>query len=520
MENKQEKIWICDLEGDHLKYKITTLWCVVAYDRTEQVYHISVPPEWYTIIEELINCEGDSVGLPLPDSYMLYDNHRDLLECMRDEPDKIVFHNGINFDFTVIDKLYPDLKIPIEKYEDTFIMSSLSQPDRYIPLGAKGPHSIDAYGRRAKMGKPGHDDWSKFSISMLYRCIEDVNIGNWTWDYLVKEMGGWDWSQSLGLEYGTARYHSKQEMNGCPFNLEYALKILQQIDEEIAELSRELLKIIPLSIGQPYAGPVNKPFKINGDYCTNLLKWFDKEEADCIKVSGPFSRITYEKINLDSSKQVKEYLKTQGWIPREWNYKKKNGRFVYEGKDRVKTSPKLTEDSYGSIKGGIGQQVARRNILSHRRTLLKSKDPKKEDTHGLINLIRDDGCIPAEGVPQAAVTGRYRHSKIVNIPAANIEKETGRLIFYPEKQKVPYGTELRSMFYCPDEDYVMVGIDASGLEARMEAHYCYPYPGGKEYAFDILDGDIHEKNAVFFDTDRNGAKSPKYALIVSACKTH
>lgn len=62
----------------------------------------------------------------------------------------------------------------------------------------------------------------------------------------------------------------------------------------------------------------------------------------------------------------------------------------------------------------------------------------------------------------------------------------------------------------------MVGCDAKALEARMEAHYCYTFKGGKAYAAELIDGDIHEKNAEIFGTDRNGAKSPKYALTYGA----
>jgi DNA polymerase I-like protein with 3'-5' exonuclease and polymerase domains len=72
------------------------------------------------------------------------------------------------------------------------------------------------------------------------------------------------------------------------------------------------------------------------------------------------------------------------------------------------------------------------------------------------------------------------------------------------------------------DDYVMVGCDASGLEARMEAHYCYNFEGGKEYAYELLEGDVHKNNAVLFglatsieectDQQRDDAKSPKYLL--------
>jgi DNA polymerase-1 len=67
---------------------------------------------------------------------------------------------------------------------------------------------------------------------------------------------------------------------------------------------------------------------------------------------------------------------------------------------------------------------------------------------------------------------------------------------------VTLGCEMRSLFKAPRDGYVVVGYDAAGLENRVEAHYCYPYEGGKEYAQEIVSGDPHTKNAfIFFGDD-------------------
>lgn len=513
MKTKKEIIWIGDLEGDGLKYEITTVHCMVFYDISTGVYHISVSSEWVEEIREF-NGMGIRSGLPTDGiTWTLYRSHTELINKVKDQADKIIFHNGINFDFPAIKKVL-GVHIPDNKQGDTFILSSLYNPDRPRPKGCKGPHSIKAWGKKFGTEKPTHKDWSKFSISMLYRCIEDVKIGTQTYLHLKEKMDKWGrWEESIRLEYATARYHAQQELNGCPFNKIYAWRVFNQIKIEMWGLSDILLERIPKKIKLEYKDPLRKPFKANGEYSVNLLKWFNHEEANRIGVSGPFTRINWVEIELDSDKQIKEYLFTQGWMPKKWNYKKdKSGRVIYDNtRQKIKTSPKLTEDSYKSIKGDTGKLVARYNILKHRRGLLKSK--KNPTTKGLLNLIRDDGCIPAEGVPQAAVTGRYRHSKIVNIPKAKSDKVTGELIYYPAKQKIPFGTEFRSMFWCPDSDYVMVGVDAKGLEARMEAHYCYKFKGGEEYAHDLIDGDIHTKVMKMFEIDdRDIAKNGKYCL--------
>jgi DNA polymerase I-like protein with 3'-5' exonuclease and polymerase domains len=203
-------------------------------------------------------------------------------------------------------------------------------------------------------------------------------------------------------------------------------------------------------------------------------------------IKGPYTKVSFERFNLNSHSQIKDYLLTQGWKPTQWNFNKKT---------KEKTSPKLTEDSFSSIKGEFGQLIARRNVLTHRRnTILNIKDP---DNKGWINQVRGDGKIEASANPCGCNTGRYQHRVVVNVPKAS--------------EKVVYGKEMRSLFKVP-RGYSMVGVDASALEARTEAHNCFSFQGGKRYAHELIEGDVHSANARLFGTDRDGAKSPKYAL--------
>jgi hypothetical protein len=422
--------WVGDLEADGLKFECTQVWCIVNYDLDTKVYHISVPKEWFYFFSGYMN-EDIKPSLPLPDKYILYESHTAHLRAM-EEIDTLVYHNGINFDLMAIQKLYPWWSC--KKMEDTFVLSSLFNPDRPTPKGAKGPHSIDAWARRFNMWKPEHDDWSKFTLSMLYRCVEDVKIGVKTWLHLDKKRKEWDWEQAIALEYGVAKYHAQQEMNGCPFNLKLAYELLDRLDKEIVELEERILIDIPPNCKMEYSVEVKKPFLKNGDYSASTYEWFCDQPYELSTVHAPFTRISFQPINLNSDQQVKAYLLTQGWKPTTWNYKKDNKtkRWVYDNMGKkIPTSPKLTEDSYGSIKTGIGKLLARRSILLHRRrTISNIKDPENK---GLISFIRSDGRIPAEAAPQATNTGRYRHKKIVNIPKA--------------KEKIVYGKEMRSLFY-------------------------------------------------------------------------
>lgn len=203
-------------------------------------------------------------------------------------------------------------------------------------------------------------------------------------------------------------------------------------------------------------------------------------------IGGPFSKVTFEQTNINSPVQLKEFLLSQGWVPTSYT---------------EKGSPQITGDSFGSIKGGLGQLLAERAVLKHRLGMLFNINDKTGELKGWINVVRDDGRVEAGGVPQATNTGRYRHSGVVNVPKA--------------KDDIPYGPEFRGLFIAKP-GYKFLGVDAAALEARIEAHYCYTMPGGKEHAEALLEGDIHQRTADKLGISRDQAKTVKYAVTYGA----
>jgi DNA polymerase-1 len=97
-----------------------------------------------------------------------------------------------------------------------------------------------------------------------------------------------------------------------------------------------------------------------------------------------------------------------------------------------------------------------------------------------------------------AVSGRCTHSNpnLAQVPAV----------------RSPYGGRCRELFTVPD-GYSLVGIDASGLELRMLAHYM----DDDEYTRVLLEDDIHTKNQEAFGCDtRDQAKTLIYAMLYGA----
>ena len=110
-----------------------------------------------------------------------------------------------------------------------------------------------------------------------------------------------------------------------------------------------------------------------------------------------------------------------------------------------------------------------------------------------LDAVAEDGRIHGRVNTCGAITGRMTHSK-------------------PNLAQIPSESEYRQCFKVP-EGCKLVGVDASGLELRMLAHYM----NDKEYTDLILNGDIHTYNqkAAGLET-RNQAKTFIYAFLYGA----
>ena len=115
-----------------------------------------------------------------------------------------------------------------------------------------------------------------------------------------------------------------------------------------------------------------------------------------------------------------------------------------------------------------------------------------------LKAVKDDGRVHGRVITNGAVTGRMTHQSpnMAQVPAVS----------------APFGTECRSC-WTVDEGNKLVGIDASGLELRMLAHYM----DDEDYTNEILNGDIHTANqrAAGLET-RPLAKTFIYAFLYGA----
>jgi len=110
------------------------------------------------------------------------------------------------------------------------------------------------------------------------------------------------------------------------------------------------------------------------------------------------------------------------------------------------------------------------------------------------NNDRVKGFVNSNGT----ITGRMTHNSpnLAQVPSSNS----------------PYGADCRSCWTVPKQ-HKLVGIDASGLELRMLAHYL----NDEDYTNEIVNGDVHTANQRSAGLEsRSQAKTFIYALLYGA----
>lgn len=303
-----------------------------------------------------------------------------------------------------------------------------------------------------------------------------------------------------------------QEETGVYFDVEKATKLFWQIDDEMKEIEGRVEPKLPkraLNKGETKAWtPPTVQFKKDGTPSANCYKWFDIVDKDGegkwygkkegMRVSLPHHEplISEIQMRLSNQQQLKEWFVKNGWKPTMWNYKKDaKGRPV---RPLQKTSPKLQDKGElcpnlltVDVAEDILHDVIRYLSLRNRRSVLWN--PTMGTGWLSHPRLSVDARLPS-GSSGVTNTHRQKHRIVANIP-----RITSLL-----------GREFRSLF-CASPGNVLVGYDASGLEARCEAHWTYRYDNGA-YAKELLDGDVHSKNAEIFNCSRDIAKNGKYAL--------
>jgi DNA polymerase-1 len=403
------KIATFDTEANGLLEDATTVWCIVIKDHADgQIY---------------------SYG---PDS--IYQGIKHLSSF-----DTLIGHNSIAYDFALLRKLH-GWDFSGEKI-DTLLMSRMQRPNRVLPPMCRnkqaGPHSVEAWAYRVgEERKIEHEDWTKFSQEMLARCVRDCELQYKIYLALLEEGAKEGWEKAHKLNHKLFHYLQMQEEYGWLVDrtwFEYCCRLLDRYIKRIDHVvsgSLPLVTEIEETKKDGELGYVRKPFKKDGSYSEAVAKYISNTGIQ--GVCGPFSRIRFRPVDLNSNQETKEFLLAQGWEPVEWNTNNAGER----------TSPKLSKtDPFEGVSGRIGQLIARRVQCRHRRSQIE----------GWLDNLRPDNRIGAR-VGGVASTGRLKHAVIVNVPNSDSF----------------FGKHMRKGFIAKP-GWVLVGTDSAGNQMRQLA---------------------------------------------------
>ena len=383
-----------------------------------------------------------------------------LWEYLKDA-DVITAHNGIGFDFPILNKLW-GTKIGLKQAYDTLVVSRLLEPTR------EEGHSLDAWGKELGQEKIDYAAvWSWLigrreeyrgecfdnpHVQLLeHYCIRDVSVLCRTYLHLQQAMSDKGFSEdSINLEHQVASIIAKQEKNGFKLDVVHATCLLSDLKLKMGVIYDKMQELYP-------------PYEV------------ERISEKTGKVLKP-EVVTF---NPASRQQIADKLIGLGWKPT---------------KKTEKGSVIVDESTLQGLKYPIAGMLAEYMMLQKRIAQIES----------WLEVVGNDGRVHGRVITNGAVTGRMTHMKpnMAQIPNSGS----------------PYGPECRQC-WTVEEGNVLVGCDASGLELRMLAHY----RKDDNYVKTVTEGsskdgtDVHTVNqkAASLQT-RDQAKTFIYAFLYGA----
>ena len=194
------------------------------------------------LIPEMTKCHCLAVGTTTPDDVILYADHEGYppiaegLARLR-EADRIVFHNGVMFDYPALVKLYGNGVLDRTKVFDTLILSRIVNPVRRR-------HNLAQWGEELGFPKGDYSDWSKFTPEMGDYCKQDVAVTQRVYAELISKVND-EWTDALTLEHDFAYVIGLQEQHGFRLDVEAAQLLAAEMKQEMADIEQELQVVFP-----------------------------------------------------------------------------------------------------------------------------------------------------------------------------------------------------------------------------------------------------------------------------------
>ena len=322
---------------------------------------------------------------------------------------------------------------------------------------------------------------------MVEYCRQDVRVTKALYEHLNEQED----TESAEIEHKTADIIKKQTDNGMLLDEKRAYELLAEMKEMVIYIEDEVhARFEPLPVWTPLHWLGDRTHTKDGRKSVNYLKQLDKgaywrlEEG--LKPEEEWGYYEYPEFNLGSRQQIAKYLQHFGWKPTALTEK---GNVIVD--EKVLKTVDIPE----------AQLIVDYLTITKRIAMVKSwveaVDENTGRVHGQVN-------------PCGAVTGRMTHSKpnCAQVPATKYGDD-GEILWGFDGN---YGADCRALWIVPD-GYSLVGVDASGLELRMLAHYM----NDDKYTKEVVSGDIHTANQKSAGLKtRDQAKTFIYAFLYGA----
>jgi DNA polymerase I-like protein with 3'-5' exonuclease and polymerase domains len=318
----------------------------------------------------------------------------------------------------------------------------------------EGGHSLKNWGIKLGKNKIAFEQFDFFSEEMLTYCRNDVDLTQKLYKFLIKRTE--DFGESIKLEHDVAKIIQKQHERGFKIDIVEANMLQAKFQEDMNILQSKVRETFP-------------PLKIE----TEFIPKSNNKTRGYVK-GVPFIKVKYKEFNLGSRQQIAERLVMLGWKPKK---KTEKGHTIVDEKvlSKIKNIPEA-------------------DLIKKFLTLQK----RIAQVNSWIEATREDGRVHGKVITNGTITGRMSHQSpnMAQVPAVYS----------------PYGKECRELWVVNNK-YKLVGVDASGLELRMLAHYM----NDKDYIHEIVNGDIHTTNQIAAGLEsRDESKTFIYAFIYGA----
>jgi len=390
------------------------------------------------------------------EEYQWHESPHTLLPLLR-KADQVIGHNLIGFDGPHLNRLWKT-KIGSMLATDTLIMSRLLNPS------IEGGHSLDAWGKRLGLKKT---DYKRLYWRLLgerkppREGVQHFNEPNLA---VLKKY--------------------------CKRDVELLVKLYAHLTKELDDN-----KFSHKSIQNEHntaaiiQGQIQNGFTFDIPKAQSLLATLSGRLADIEgDLQSTFPPIVTERWSEKTGKKLKDKVEVFNPASR----KQIAERLVSLGVKFSNTTEKGNVIVDEKVLDGIDLPEAK--LLNEYLMLQKRVSQIKS----WFEEVQEDGKIHGRVITNGAITGRMTHQSpnMAQVPSVSS----------------PYGAECRECFKARD-GWSLVGIDASGLELRMLAHYMRD----EGYTKELLNGDIHTKNQEAAGLpDRAKAKTFIYAYLYGA----